>query len=333
MPAAPLTHHEILGLVEPFTRRGRHVDLAASDRAERKLAFKPVAVAGESPGDPGLRENLRMECHDSGRFTLTRVLTHPGGLQATLQVRGPQPAALLGQIDFVAPQHQFQSGPGFVIARSYEVESGAAERPAAAPLILSRGVVQVDGLTLTLKLLAVRGVAGDITLAPAPGDSFDLPEDLLAVLGWDWVRLVRSRTDWKSKLRLRGSVLRRSRTAEVALQKAARHLAQVLAQAPGDFHQRFLRARWGVVFRRAIPSLTVVLLIVVALLLPHLTDSGNSGLWMALQYVPIAMLALGFGLQELSQFEIPRRPRPPSVARWRRPAADDAPQQPDARSN
>ncbi len=40
----PLTHHEIIGIVEPFTRRGRHVDLSASNRLERCLVLKPVAI-------------------------------------------------------------------------------------------------------------------------------------------------------------------------------------------------------------------------------------------------------------------------------------------------
>ena len=71
--------------------------------------------------------------------------------------------------------------------------------------------------------------------------------------------------------------------------------------------------------RRAIPSLTIVLLIVIALLLPRMTDSRSPGLWMALQYVPIALLALSFRLQELSQFEIPRPPRRLSAPRWREP--------------
>ena len=31
-PSPPLTHHQILALVAPFTRSGRTVDLAASDR-------------------------------------------------------------------------------------------------------------------------------------------------------------------------------------------------------------------------------------------------------------------------------------------------------------
>jgi len=38
-----------------------------------------------------------------------------------------------------------------------------------------------------------RSVAGDITLTPAHGSRFDLPENLLAVQGWDWARVLRNR--------------------------------------------------------------------------------------------------------------------------------------------
>ena len=52
-----------------------------------------------------------------------------------------------------------------------------------------------------------------------------------------------------------------------------------------------------------------------------LTAQARAGLWMALHYVPIALLALSFRLQEMSQFEIPRWPRKPRLERWREPVA------------
>ena len=42
MSAPPLTHHEILALAAPFARAGWQVDLAASQRAERRIAFRPL---------------------------------------------------------------------------------------------------------------------------------------------------------------------------------------------------------------------------------------------------------------------------------------------------
>ena len=67
----------------------------------------------------------------------------------------------------------------------------------------------------------VKGVSAEFELA-APGlDERALPQDLLAVLGWDWARLIRQKDGWKTKLRLRGQPDRRTRTAEQALQRLA----------------------------------------------------------------------------------------------------------------
>ena len=45
MNAPPLTHHDILALAEPFARRGRRVDLAASDRIARRVVFQETTAA------------------------------------------------------------------------------------------------------------------------------------------------------------------------------------------------------------------------------------------------------------------------------------------------
>jgi hypothetical protein len=266
---------------------------------------------------------LQLDCPEGGRFRLTRWLARADGLRASVQVAGPRPDVLLEWVESVSPEQHFQWGAGFVIARSYDLglavsaEDGSASTP--PPLILSEGVAQVDGLKFTLRLMEVRGTSGDIVLDAASGDGLDLPEDLLAVLGWNWAPLQRQSSGWTSKLRLRGLGPQRSRKAEAAIALAAGHLARVMAEAPSQFHQRHGLARWGVVFRRAIPSLTAVGLIVTALLLPRLIDGEHSGLMMALHYVPIAVLALSFSLQEMARFEIPPWPRQSNAANWRRP--------------
>jgi hypothetical protein len=312
MSAAPLTHHEIIGLAEPFARRGRQVDLAASDRPARRLVFKPVAAAG-------LRETLELESLGTGSLRLTRRVSRDDGLQASVQALGADPATLLAQIEAVPLDRHFGQGPGWTLARSYAFDwIGAAGTP-VAPCTLSRGELRMDGLTLTLELPRVRGVSADLSLRPRPGEALDLPEDLLAVLGWDWARLVREPAGWKSKLRLRGRPLQRSERAERALETAGAHLARVLAEAPARFHERLLWARWGVVLRRSIPSLTALGLLVGVAFLPRTTIANAPGLWVSLHYLPIGLLALAFGLQELPRFEIPPLPRRPGGAGWRRP--------------
>jgi hypothetical protein len=318
-PPAALTHHEIFTLAEPFVNRGHAVDLAASDRSARLLVFKPVACGS----DLSLRATLRLDCGCAERFVLERELAHPAGVQATLRLAGTQAQVLLDALDSLPPDTQFDVGEGFVVARSYQVldEAGLQVRP--LPLFLCRGLVKLEllSLGLTLRMPGFRGVAGDIELLPREGQLLELPEDLLAVQGWDWARLERRTDRWTSKLRLRGNALRRSRTAEAALRHAATHLARVLADTPQRYHREHLAARWGVVLRRAIPTLTALGMIGGALLLPKVADTRHAGVWMALHYLPIALLALSFSLQELPQFEIPRWPRRPRAPDWRVPAA------------
>ncbi|KNZ31271.1 MAG: hypothetical protein AD742_19045 [Methylibium sp. NZG] len=338
MTPQPLTHHEIIGLAEPFTRGGRQVDLAASNRLERRLVFKraeralqpadersadPAAASVAAPlaaslaaslaalADTGpLTEVLHLDSFGTGTFRLTRTLTHASGLQATLEAMGPEPAALLARVDAVPPQRQFRAGPRFVVARSYALEG-------AATPVLRRGVVQADGLNLTMTVSAVRGVSADITLAQTtPGPALALPEDLLAVLGWDWARLIRKPAGWASKMRLRGGAARRTHTAEAALDRAAAHLAQTLAEPPARFHERHVAARRGVVLRRAIPLMTPVLLVITVLALPRF-DVDNSPLWVLLYHVPTVCILLSFRLQELPQFEIPPWPRRSQAVSWR----------------
>jgi hypothetical protein len=328
MAAQPLTHHEILGLVEPFTRSGRRVDLAASNRLERRLVFMPVKHAGAEPDNDGPRETLVLESLGTGTYRLERELTLAGGARATLKAMGPRPADLLAQVSAVPPCHQFRCGAGFVIGRSYTLEPGAGVDPDGRPAVqanLTEGVVRIDGqgLVLALTVPAVRGVSAEIALAAAPGEDLALPEDLLAVLGWNWARLIRRHDGWKSKLRLRGNAAARTRGAELALERAALHLAQTFAESPARFHDRRVMARWGVVFRRAIPTLTIVGLLAAIPLLPSFDPERGLGVMVLFYHVPTALIALSFCLQELAQFEIPSVPRRSRAASWRtaRPVA------------
>ena len=327
MPLPPLTHHEILGIVEPYTRGGRQVDLALSQRLERRLAFKAVLHADE-PGSAALHESLQLENPRTGLFRLTRVLRRADGLEATLLSEGADAGELLARVEAVPPRCQFRSGPGYEIALSQRIGAAPVRRGRiadAAPLrtTLTRGVVRAGGLELVLKMSAVRKVPGELKLSavdPAVG-ALDLPEDLLAVLGWDWVRLCPVKGGWTSRLRLRGHEPDRSRRAEAKLLTAAQHLAQTLAETPARYQERHLAARWGVVFRRGIPVLTFLGMILGILALPRLGIPEGSPIRMLIFNAPPLLLAIGFCMQELPRFEIPPIPRRSAAAGWRRATA------------
>lgn len=320
MAAPPLTHHEILELVGPFTRLGRSVDLAATNRTERRLIFKPYERSGTEPDAPLIRESLQLESLGTGTCRLTRTLTRAGTretgvLTAKLTVLGPEPAELLAQVERIPPERQFAAGDGFLVSRSYSLERTAAAGE-AWQLVLTTGAARIRGLELAISVSPVRRVAADITLQAPAGTSLALPEDLLAVLGWDWARLIPAPGGWKTKLRLRGGAGRRTRGAEAALSLVAAHLARTFTETPADYHARFFGARWGVFFRRAIPVLTFLVLLIAVGSLAHHGVGKGSELWILFFHVPTVLIAASFCLQELPQYEIPPVPRRPSTPDW-----------------
>ncbi len=330
-PATPLSHHEILALVEPFTRRGRHVDLAASDRAARKLAFKPLDhPAG---GDlPALRETLHLEGAGSGRWRLTRLLGLPGGLQASLEADGNAPGDLLARVAAIPLQRQVLAGPGLLVAKQMRLDQRAAlseqERAdtaalAAAPVLMHQATAQLDGLRLLMKVSPVKGISGDIDIEPTDDGAPELPDDLLALLGWSCARLIQRQHGWSTRLRLRGEGFKRCHDAETKLALAVHHLARTLAEPPARFHDQRVGARWGVVFRRTLPLLGSAVMIAAAAVFAKLEPdlAQDSVLRMLIFHAPPIVLVILFSLNELSRVEIPPLPRRPRGDTWRRPRA------------
>jgi hypothetical protein len=146
-----------------------------------------------------------------------------------------------------------------------------------------------------------------------------LPEDLLAVIGWDWAPLEAKKDLWRSRLRLRGREPRRSRSAQVKFERTLHHLAAVMAQPPAAFQPQHARARWGAALRRAIPLLTVVGMFVgfgCLALVPRNDLEELGGLRILLFHLPTLMLAVAFSMQEMPRFEIPPLPRPLKSPAW-----------------
>lgn len=322
MAAPPLTHHEILGLVAPFTARGRHVDLAASDRAERRLLFKVIHHAAEADGAPELLETLVLENKASDEFRLTRRLSLPGGLEATLHTEGRDPGDLLARIEAIPLRRQIRCQPGFVIVEHHRLDASASsDRHAAATrMILTHATAQIGALTVELKLPALGGIPAELELKMATERLAWWPEDLLAVLGWSWARLVRAGGGWKCSLRVRGKAEARSRDTEQKFERTAEHLVQTLAEPPRRFHERWASRRWGVTVRRAIPLVVTVSLIATAAAVPSMGLSEDS-LWrMVVFQSPPLLLVLVFCFRELPQIEIPPWPRALTPLHWFTPS-------------
>lgn len=309
---SPLTHHQILALVAPFSRSGRHVDLAASDRMARRVAFKPVV-------HDALTELLQLDNPAEGRFRLTRALTLQGGLQARLTAEGSDPAALLARVDAVPLARQHRAGSGYVLALSHRLEAGQA----GDALILTEGSAWVGGagvaLLLKLGVSSVRGISGEVQLQATGEDKLDLPEDLLAVVGWDWARLIKRSDGWGTRLRLRGAGAARSRDAESKLERGAQHLAQTLAEPPALFHDKQVAARWRVVMQRALPLIGAALMLIGAAAVSKLDLAQESLVRMLIFHAPPILMVGFFCMNELPRVEIPPLPQRSRATTWRVP--------------
>lgn len=318
MPSLPpLSHHAILALLPPFAQQGLQPDLAASDRAARRLLFQPQVLAA-----PACTATLQLQQMDSGRWQLVRTLRHASGLVATLDTEGDDPGALLQRLDGVAPEQQLQPGDGFVCAFSHTLERSSHGGSTAR---MTRAALQCDGLLLELPVPAVQGIAAEVMLRAPRGDLPWLPDDLLAVLGWHWSRLRRRQDGWHATLLLRGAGAVRSADAQAKLLATAQHLARTLAEPPAAFHQRWLRRRWAVTGRRAVPALVCLALIGGAAAVPQLGLADNSMAWMLIFNLPPVLMVAFFAMREMPTIEIPPLPRRPRAAGWRSdPAAAGA---------
>ncbi len=303
----PLSHHEIFGLVAPFSRRGLAVDLAASARAERRLSFKATQHAS------GLIDQLELAHPAPDDFRLTRRLLHPRGLTAMLVAEGREPAALLEQVLAVEPAAMFREGADHLVAFHHRL---GADGPR-----LTQGEALAAGLRLTLTLPMVAGYAGESRLTAPAGQALSLPDDLLAIADRDWDRLARDSRGWHGAYAARGKEPQRSRRAEAALLRAAQHLAETLAAPPAAYHARHAGARWRFALRRTLPLGVIVGLVAGSAAVPSLGLAQDSTWRMLIFNAPPILVAVGLCLRELPRFEWPRWPRALPQAAWAQPLA------------
>ncbi len=328
MPSHPLTHHEILTLVEPFTRQGHHPDLAATNRLERKLVFKPVERAFDTASAADLSETLQLDNREGKTYRLTRTLTCVNSseqkLEARLEVEGTDPADLLACVDSIAPELQFRFGPGYEIAKSYRLIRASGFTREGSPVVqkvLTKMSAHVEDLLVTATAPTIKAdPEAVIEIKPTAGEYKAVPDDLLAVLGWDWGLIQRRKDSWKSSLRLRGREPDRSNRAEHKLETMVDHLVQTFAEAPARFHERLAGARWGVALRRSIPLLISLGLIGAAAASSRLPLADDSPIRMMMMNLPGFLMVFVFCMRKLPVIEVPPFPRRLSAPAWRESA-------------
>ncbi len=327
MPSHPLTHHEILTLVEPFTRKGHHPDLAATNRLERSLVFKPVELSAEIEGVSTLTQTLQLDAKKTEAYVLTRTLAcateTDDKLEARLEIEGADPADLLACVDSIPPESQFRFGPGFRIAKSYRLLRSGGSTPSGAPAaqkVLSKMSAHVSDFAVTATAPRVKADSEAlIEIQPTAGEYKKLPDDLLAVLGWDWGLISKRKDGWKATLRLRGREPDRSKKAECKLDGMVEHLVQTFTEAPVRFHERMRGARWGVALRRATPLLISIGLIGAAAASARLPLADDSPFRMMMMNLPGFLMVFVFCMRKLPVIEIPPIPRASSAPAWREP--------------
>jgi hypothetical protein len=337
MPAHPLTHHEILRLVAPFTRAGRHPDLALSNRLERRLVFKSIDHPAAGPLLPEFSETLHLESFDGGGFSLKRVVRLVSGDEAELETEGDEPGAMLEAIEGIRPESQFRCVEGIVVATSYRLEGpqtrtrfgrpirGQAHGPAPGQdpeqdlLAASFSKARARLGLASVVLVAPRGKGSptaELDLLPDAARTLEWPEDLIAVLGPGFGLLRGDSAAWKANLKLSGREPARTQDAEQKLERVVDHLVEVLGASPREFGERFYWKRWAVVGRRALPLLVCILLVMAAAATIKLHLAEDSALRMLIFNAPTWLLMLVFCMREVPRIEIPPWPRRLELDHW-----------------
>ncbi|UHD14361.1 hypothetical protein [Thiocapsa bogorovii] len=318
-PKIPLTHHEILALAEPFTRRGRHVDLAGSDRLARRILFKPTGYPDTPDVPGGLTETLVLESHGRRHYGLIRTLIDAAGRVATLRSDGPDPEALIEQVDAVDPRRHFPSLGGVRVACSYRIETepgadGSAD--GTSRLVFLSASTDLDGIGLELDARVGHGMPAEIRLLPAPQRTIRPPEDLLAVLGWAWRSLRPFDTGWRAHLRIPAAEPARTPDVEAKLARTLEHLVATLGSPPADFHRTWLRQRWFALARRTLGLMTVAGLVVIGPGILMFGAPEGSPLRLLSFVMPALLILVLIARHEAPSMKITPLPRPLPAGAW-----------------
>jgi hypothetical protein len=296
--------------VAPFSAAGWALDLPASDRAARRLVFKPVAHAAGAT-HPALTETRELRDTPRGWQLLRHLQPEPGvalpaEMTAEVVAEDGEPAELLAAAAAIAPGDLFTAEGASLVLRC---------RPGQPPQ-LRAAQAQVAGLRVACTVSGVKGYPMQLVLTRAEADGRRLPDDLFEVLGGAWSRLVPLRTGWESSVMLRGQGAERSADARARLALSLAHLAGVLAAPPALFHQRFRARRWRIGLLRGGPLSLGVAVVAVAFAVRGTGGQAEAMLGALANLVPPLLMALFFMRREMPRIELPRVPRRPPASSW-----------------
>ena len=316
-----LSHHAIMKLIGPFSRRGYSVDLAASDRANGVLVFRPVEIPGTEGGRPALRSTLRLERPHRAKIRVSRTLVAVDGQQATMTAEGDDADVLLEVVEQVDPDRQFHVTDAGLLTRSYRAQVWMADAPDQGRW---RGDTRLARLSaaearlgpLRLQAKEEDGYACEVRLVGQQGTALDLPTDFLAVLGWGWRPLAQlERRTWLTRISLATRGRGRTAALETQLDRATKHIFETLTASPQQYHQRHRRARWRAAFQRLIPLLYIIGvaggLALAVMYLPRVP-----GLHILLNNISLVAIVVFFMRDKAYRVEIPPPPRPLSQTKW-----------------
>jgi hypothetical protein len=317
----PLTHHDILRLVGPFTERGWQLDMAASEREERLLRFKVLEHTAEQTDLPVFCERLSVAVSNQENFLMVRELWLSSDTDAesspTLTASGPDAGVLLDQFARVPVTRHFLVLDNVILRRSYKLEPGKQNTNRTGTdwtARIVRGTVQFGSIRAEFDA-ETRNLPISVRLYPQSGRQLNPPRDLLAVMGRNWRSLQDYPNHWRSTIKTATREPRRTLDIEQKIEQTVTHLAQTLAQSPTRFHERHRWSRWRASAQSGTAIFLTLGLIVGTLLLNQVADEALIRV-LAFGAPPLMVLMLFFAFDHLPDFEWPRIPRTLKEDSW-----------------
>ena len=169
----PLTHHDILRLAAPLVRRGRRVDLGASDRAGRRILFAPET--GETADGRAVATVWSLQDLDDGAIEICRAAAVEDGRVATFAARPASAEDLDGALataDAVPVARQLRASGAALAALDHVLEPADPDAdprrgPVGTRLALRSATVLAGPLRLLVDASPGMGMPADVRLAVA----------------------------------------------------------------------------------------------------------------------------------------------------------------------